>query len=334
MSRFARNYFYNYTAEFPACTGAISSDVIGPNNSSDQREPQLRQMRRIAGDTGGWATLTIGGNDVWLSNVVKKCFFTPTFYNYCESQLAKTEARVQSQEFEQQMMKTYWKILEQSHIPGFTLVVIDYPQFFNALDTRCNDKSFLTVIGAGEPKLTVKIRTRINAVIDAMNYRIASFVALTQFRLDNAGIRKRIRLHKIDDFYDYNRYCDFVTKEGKDRDWKDDAWFSTLFGSDKDGDGNIIPRAQEVGPGINVRNLDPAACEAALKLAEATGGDFDLACYYRLVLVDHPTFDLAPPHSLSDFNRDTFKNDFYPKSIAHHKVAESLYMKWHHVWGK
>ena len=117
------------------------------------------------------------------------------------------------------MMSTYWKILEQSNIEGFTLVVIDYPQFFNVLDTRCNDKSFLTATGGiGSPKLTVDLRIRINAAVDAMKHWTEDFVAKTQFRIDNLGLHKRIRLYKIDDFYYYNRYCDFVTKDGAPRD--------------------------------------------------------------------------------------------------------------------
>ena len=292
-------------------------------------------MHRIAGDTGGWATLTIGGNDVWFSKVVIKCFFMERVIGGCEDQLAKGEARIQSGEFEKQMMDTYWKILDQSNIVGFTLVVIDYPQFFNALDTRCNDKSFLTVTGgAFAPKLTVEKRMRINAAIDAMNHRIEGFVAMTQFRMDNAGLHKRIRLHKVNDYYYYNRYCDFVTKEGAPRDWKDDSWFFTIFGSDKDHDGWVTPQTNSLGPTINVRNLDPATCEAALKIAEETDDEIDLACYFRLILADNPTFDLAPPLSLTNFALNDYQKGFHPKSIAHHKVADSLWLKWLHVWGK
>jgi len=85
----------------------------------------------------------------------------------------------------------------------------------------------------------VDLRIRINAAVDAMKHWIEDFVAKIQFRIDNLGLHKRIRLYKIDDFYYYNRYCDFATKDGAPRDWKDDSWFFTIRGNDKDYDGNL-----------------------------------------------------------------------------------------------
>ncbi|KAH8588287.1 SGNH hydrolase-type esterase domain-containing protein [Bisporella sp. PMI_857] len=321
-------YLQSKKLEFAACTGAVVKDVLDNVEGRSRPLSQLNLLHDLSVPAGGWATLTIGGNDVWFSKVIVKCFFAQRYAGQCNDQLERSEQEIHSKAFADKLWQTYMRILQQSTLPGFTLVVLSYPRLFNGLELRCNDKSFVTGGRYIAPKLSLEKRQRVNAAISTVNELIKQTVIEIRNRQLLERSKKRIFYYEVDNHYWYHRYCDFQNSDGTPRDWKDDAWFFTIFGDDDDG--GVIPQDAER---INVRDLDLTTCERKLGADELSGEEFDIACHFRAMLASDSDFDLPPPHSLTSFWPDGYKKGFHPKRVAHSEIARGIWLRWGSVWG-
>jgi hypothetical protein len=184
--------------------GQLINDFIGDSSVSYQR-------LSCSGDTtddlieklSGWttmasttvATLTMGGNDVYFSDIVWNCVITPNnfrppsnYRSWCLDYEGKAVAHMQDTSDEglpAKLKNAYIQILQKSGREDLGLYVTGYPEFFNNETTTCEWSTF-HYLWAGyqgwttwDPRmvfLTQAFRTELNGLVTQLNSVIEAAV--------------------------------------------------------------------------------------------------------------------------------------------------------------
>lgn len=232
--------------DFLACTG----DKI----------PQAITQAQDVADSEKMVTLSIGGNDVFFSDIVKSCFVK--INGGCTSQLDQSFTKLYSADF----LAGYNTLLVNlvnnlnfcaagSSNPDFCRTSIfqtGYPSFFVEYSGQCDSASFFGPVG---PFITKEKRRRINQGVQELN-------VLMQYYIDRVNkIRRQASIDPIkfvDQGYRYtgHRFCRATVNEPTRGDTN--TWFFHIFG-DKAAADNLYNAEADTTSQDAYRNID-ASC--------------------------------------------------------------------------
>lgn len=128
---------YVGTPNFHACTGAVMADVLQrsqPHRKSQQ--PQIEYVR--PGDR--LVTLTIGGNDLHFSQVIRECYT----HRYCGDRPLAHQIDDELPKMKAQLVDLYEEILGRMSPSGY-LVVAGYPRLFSLEEGNVGCNPFISV---------------------------------------------------------------------------------------------------------------------------------------------------------------------------------------------
>jgi lysophospholipase L1-like esterase len=109
---------------FVACSGAYSAEVIHDDaRIHDEEERNQSQIGRIP-DNAQLLTLTIGGNDIGFSSVVKSCVFGNCKTKFDRPSGDELDRRIA--DLRERLPEVYREVMRAA--PGAKLVVVDYPR--------------------------------------------------------------------------------------------------------------------------------------------------------------------------------------------------------------
>jgi lysophospholipase L1-like esterase len=109
-----------------ACSGALVNDVLYGRAHDREPERNLSQIGRIDGLDPDIVTISIGGNDVGFSDVLKKCIETDCVRFYHRASGDTLDA--QADDLARRLPGAYRRI--QAAAPHAHLIVVDYPKLF------------------------------------------------------------------------------------------------------------------------------------------------------------------------------------------------------------
>ncbi|KAF5011004.1 hypothetical protein FDECE_2874 [Fusarium decemcellulare] len=242
-------------------TGTTTSDKcrVGSNNFGDllnrwTNNPDVEFQRKVcSGDTTDglnrqideWsdpgkadlATVSVGGNDVYFSDLVWYCVITPNTMKWpstnrkdCIDTEAKARRLMDDQGDEglkAKLKAAYKKILDKSSRDDFHIYATSYVPFFNQDDPDCDKTTFhylwASYDGSWDPRkvlLKTDLRRELNDLVSRLNDVISDAVDETN------GETGRDRVHFVDvrKKWDNHRWCeegDFHEPEPN----RQDTWF-------------------------------------------------------------------------------------------------------------
>ena len=165
-----------------ACSGNTFTQ-IKEKELLDQPEDDGKNGKRPAwGKAPEFVTITMGGNDVGILNLILTCILSFKLWGMdCEAVIQKGHDTINSQQFKDDLNGLIKAIVDKGRGTNagerFKVFVVGYAQFFNQKTTQCNDISF-------EPswnplpaqKLTVERRTAMNGLALALNQALSDAV--------------------------------------------------------------------------------------------------------------------------------------------------------------
>lgn len=344
--RLERDYrALNQGLEFLSCTG----DVIGNVNDagSHDRATQLALMSEIPKNSYKVATLSIGGNDLGFSSIVKSCVILGSILGGdCEAALKNAESiagisprdSAKHAEVFAAMRKVYRDILDTAG-DGFTLVVTGYARFFAEPqgNTDCNNGQMQLAAVQDLPgesdtrpslPLTVELRQRINGGVDAFNTMIRQAISEVEQALKRDDITaKRIKFVDINPVFEGHRFCE--KGDSSETGWPEftnRAWFfSSPFRSDiLPGGQQVAPRADDGSPALQLDRRDSAFCSDPLNewdcaLGELKARDPDMPLNEKEFPKGRSLADILP-----DVSKAMIMKAFHPKTIAYDAIARLI----------
>ncbi|KAL1904162.1 hypothetical protein Sste5344_010142 [Sporothrix stenoceras] len=323
--------------KFYACAGAKTSGIRDP--PAPGKVSQIRQMKDYGNFRDfGFATLSIGGNDVGFSRIVKNCIFWHT--GECDNEWARSERRISSADLVANLTQTYQQILDTAEEPTFKLFVTGYARFFNEYTDWCNNKNLFPNIFLGpRTKLTREVRARSNKLTENLNTVIEKTTIAVTAAYRRRNSQKSVIFVDVDKVYDGERWCD-----GNDRSsWRDDTYFFNAFSKDLKRDGttavdtnDLTPHVIDIG-GINVNTCMDAA-------DDANDDDFMTRCAIAMFYAGNSTAQatLGTIYKADDGNGPTLQiidsgkfttsaigqKAFHPKTYALSAVAGRVFEAW------
>ncbi len=152
--------------QFLACSGDESTHVKDQINKLDDNSQDL-------------ITVSAGGNDVLLSDVLKACIYTPAGQDECNKAIARTRDAIDKtlQSSVDDLLQALASKVKKGGIVVYTL----YAQFFNADTDACNSQSwdwFQGIIpGDYGLKLSKELRKNLNDLVVTANTKIRGAIA-------------------------------------------------------------------------------------------------------------------------------------------------------------
>ncbi|CAG7981019.1 unnamed protein product, partial [Penicillium nalgiovense] len=192
------------------------------------------------------ATMTIGGNDVGFSDIVKHCilryFNSYTLWDawYCSSY--KKAARnliddTSADGLQYKLTSIYLRIIRRTQSnPDFHLYIPGYPRFFNAETTECNEATFRWWSWKVTPEpndvyLTTSLREEMNDLVTSLNQVIKTAV----IDANNLANRNVTHFVDVDPRFEGHRWCEAGVKE-PDSSHKTTDFFLSGWPDIKEGD--------------------------------------------------------------------------------------------------
>ncbi|KAI0123817.1 SGNH hydrolase-type esterase domain-containing protein [Xylariales sp. AK1849] len=312
----------NSTAfQFLSCTGSTTEEILSGGETS-----QIDGFN--ASRPADFALLSVGGNDLGFFDVMNACIFR--FYNFysgtCETALAQTQERLDGDDFEMRMQIVIMELLDKvrwEKKPWFFVTVTGYARFFNDQTDECDDMS-LGVWWRG-PKLKKETRTRMNAMVQAVNRKIEGTVALINSRFTSA----KVLFVDYDRAFEGHRFCEPGVRE-PDYD-RNDTWFFLVGGQDNARTGSQadhLGQTATVSPRSSV--VDPELCLGPAQRS----GDWGLLalCYMAMSKAQDPTLRPARGDIVSENSMwhvpTYYGKTFHPRSMGHETIKEQVYERW------
>jgi hypothetical protein len=264
----------------------------------------------------GWATISIGGNDLDFSSIAWYCLY---WWNQdeCIRAMGNAATKLQSDDFRRQLATVYNDILldalsQRPERDGFLLVVTGYVQFFYDRDTACDTSWFWPRGGY----LTQEMRQRMNSLVVTFNNVIQAAVAEAMGSWGNPGWS--IIYFDSDSLFEGHRYC----QPGKNF---QDSWFLNPVGPDALDDGTVVPMTQPASTENGVIDLT-----TYWETCQVTGSDvwIDLICYWSVAMHNGTLPDPGPygpsPGTTRVLPADAQKA-LHPKTLGHHAISNGIY---------
>lgn len=189
-----------------ACSGN-TFEQIKDKELLDKPEKDGNYGTRPAwGKAPEFVTITMGGNDIGILNLVSTCILSFKLWGMdCEAVIKSGHDTINSQKFKDDLNGLIKAVVDKGRNTSvgkrFKVFVVGYAQFFNQETTQCNEISFkpswnpLTA-----QKLTVERRTAMNGLALALNKALAE--AANRFK------DQGVYWIDYDKDFDGHRFCD------------------------------------------------------------------------------------------------------------------------------
>lgn len=157
-----------------ACTGDVTTDLV------NQNDPNY-QLGAGHGSTT-FVTLSISGNDVQFSTILKACIFglLPDCNDSVNDARTTLYGGVMHTNYANVINQILTRTAWQRRLPANKRTVIyqtGYSQFFDAYTDQCDGTSFIPYDGLNlTPKITKDLRERLNHLTHEVNYVLAFWV--------------------------------------------------------------------------------------------------------------------------------------------------------------
>ncbi|KAH8668355.1 SGNH hydrolase-type esterase domain-containing protein [Xylariales sp. PMI_506] len=313
--------------QFESCTGSTTAQLLVGGVGS-----QIDSLN--ASRPADFALLSVGGNDLGFFEVMNACIFR--FYNFysgtCETALAHTQERLDSDDFENRLRIVIIELLNKvkwEKKPWFQITITGYARFFNDETDDCDEMS-LGVWWRG-PKLKKELRVRMNAMVQAVNRKIESTVAAI-----NAGFTTtKVLFVDYDLAFDGHRFCEPGVAEPDYA--RNDTWFFLVGAPDNARNGTTASSSSSsrspplpLLPPSASELVDPATC---LGPARRSGDWGRLAmCYMAMSRAEDPMLRLAGGEIAAEnsmwYVPTYYGKTFHPRSRGHEAIRNRIYAKW------
>ncbi|KAL3471764.1 SGNH hydrolase-type esterase domain-containing protein [Aspergillus californicus] len=316
---------------FLSCTGAVIKNMVSDKQHEHRKSWQLEMLKSYEATSYGWATLSLGGNDIGFSNVLKPCLIWED-KKACKEAREAADKALNDNKLPSDLKDVYRAILNTAQVPGFTLVVTGYARFFNAQGTWCDDKSLgiiesLPFLDYFDPLMTGELRMTLNNLVDRLNQVIAGAVEAVNAEYGN----KHVRWFDIDPLFEGHRLCDVDPNDAPIIDHRDNAWFYTPWEWD-----DSLPFDSL----SNVAETKLAAANDQSCPPEDEELDTELGIICRLLRLggyfDDGTGTGTPPRDLPlpTWLKAFFMKMMHPEQPAHAAIAAGIKKSWEEDWGR
>lgn len=310
-----------------SCTGAATGDLLAGGAAASQIDAFDASL--LPGGPAGFATLSVGGNDLGFFDVVNACVFR--FYGFysgtCEAALQAARARARGPELEHRLQVVLLQILDRARwerSPGFAVAVTGYARFFNADTPACDGYSL--GVWRGGPRLTGGVRRELNGLVLSANEKLRGAVAAVNGRF----VRDRVLFVDYDAGFEGHRFCEpGVVEPAYDL---TDTWFFLVGGPDNAHNETQWPepntREETLSPSSAL--VDPMAC---LPPARRSGDWGELALCY-MAMAKHHDPSLRPAYGEvfaenSMWHVPTYYGKaFHPRTLGHEVIRDRIYEVW------
>ena len=202
-----------------ACSGNTFQQILDKEFLDQPQSDGRYGMRPVWGNAPEFATITMGGNDIGILNLVLTCIYSLKLWgNDCDTVIANGFKYTESDEFTSKAKEVIQTALTKSSGTRigskFKFFVTGYAQFFNQEREQCNTVTFKRPWAPGKPiYLTVEKRTSMNKLATALNTALENVVKT--FPSD------KVYWVNYDAAFDGHRFCDHDEPSPNN----DDTWF-------------------------------------------------------------------------------------------------------------
>jgi hypothetical protein len=210
--------------DFVACSGAITDDLISPNNEGnidDTTNALVSPQFYALSSSTKYVTLTIGGNDLGFSDVLKNCIFArvsakkvygssgcskdQSLTNGVQQRLNALAGRGNATTPTGVPIQSYASLFAQIHqwAPNATVYIADYPNLFGSFKGECGLGSInaTNVPHLGSVTAALKITSKDAAWLDS----VASSLAITMRKAANSN---HVTFVDVSPSFKKHRLCD------------------------------------------------------------------------------------------------------------------------------
>lgn len=321
--------------------GQLITDFIGDSSVSYQGlscsgdttvefRQKLNNWNTMA--TTSVATLTLGGNDMFFSDIVYNCVLTPnpvrwpsTYQGWCSA--AKTKARNHMRDTSDQgllarLKNSYIQLLQKSGRKNLGLYVTGYPEFFNNETTTCDWSTFFYLADGykspfSDPRyvfLTQAFRTEMNGLVTDLNSVIEAAVDAANAEWGGAQVTYVAMVEPWRAGNDH-RWC-ANNKVYEPDSTRDDTWFFLSAWPDVNSTASVAQDNTDLSTliaagGINLP--DRATCNMTL----GTGPDPEAwwLCKMAQEILDDPDGELA--QMVTEVNNDIRNGDYTAANVTY-----------------
>ena len=146
--------------------------------SGDKSEKVIDQAKKLEKGSQDLITVSAGGNDVLLTDVLKACVYLPGNQGKCDQALKDTEAAI-DKDLEKGVDDLLTALQDKLSPQGVAIYTL-YAQFFNADTDACTKQTwgwFTTTPGVSGVKLTKENRKKMNDLVLKANKKISTTIA-------------------------------------------------------------------------------------------------------------------------------------------------------------
>ena len=214
-----------------ACSGNTFQQILDKEFLDHEKKDGRYGIRPVWGSAPEFATITMGGNDLGILNLVLTCIYSIKVWGQdCDTIIENGFNTLKAPKFTDKAKEVIQKALDKSggtRIGSkFRFFVTGYAQFFNQVRPQCNSVTFKRpwnkVVKA--EYLTIKRRTKMNELALALNAKLKEVVATFP--------SERVIWIDYDAAFEGHRFCDRDEPNPNDP----DTWFFNW--DDRDDRGN------------------------------------------------------------------------------------------------
>ncbi|KAL8664084.1 MAG: hypothetical protein Q9202_003376 [Teloschistes flavicans] len=151
------------TFQYFACSGAVTTDVTGS------------QIRGLKDGTVDLATLTIGGNDAGLKDILHACIYqwNKDLLLDCDKTLSDAQSTIDAPAFASNYDKLLQALAKKMNGPDAKIYFTGYSHFWDTSTNECDKVTWAIRYNIGNRQyLTQARRAKMNDLVDAVNQKI------------------------------------------------------------------------------------------------------------------------------------------------------------------
>ena len=205
---------FNYVA----CSGNTFQQIFD-DQFQDAQHCRLRNLRNQCwpawGSRPAFITLTMGGNDVNIAQLVQACILNISLSRKgCDGLIDGAFDILRSDDFQTNAIRVLQRALTKGvagYGPGFHVYILGYAQFFNATTTQCDRISLQPSWVPRDPSnafLTQLRRMRMNELARTLNDRLQTIAAIFP--------STSVTFLSYDHLFQGHRFCDRTEADAND----------------------------------------------------------------------------------------------------------------------
>lgn len=276
-----------------ACSGNTFQQILDKEFLDEPEDDGKYGKRPAWGEQPEFVTITMGGNDIGILNLISTCVYSFKLWGQnCDQVIQEGHDIINNQQFQTDMKAVITKALDKGRGavgPEFRLFVTGYAQFFNQETTQCNEVTFKPGWNPASPQyLTIERRTAMNGLALALNQALKSAV--------DGFPTQGVTYVDYDNGFEGHRFCDRDEPNPDD----EDTWF------------------------FNWKTIDDPATQQLFSHVEAysssdSSNGFKTDADFFNALADAASNDANATSTLSDSVRV-----FHPSTRGHQEIRDIL----------